>query len=255
MLNINQVIQNLTFLVWGKKTGDNTDSSTLVIVSDKVARIKSGTRHYSRGDDGTSEFIKGIRLPKHSPAHLVYSALEFSKWCSSKILVANSKSFFLEEFEEYQLHWFIENLHSLGAFCFNWGSDESLNHIFPIEVLDTIDKRIKYLQTTEINGKSLGDCEDFLSFTDSRLLSLDLARLAFRILETTYSLWHFTLYGLKKMEGARLDTSALLNRTSTYLFWVSRYTTLKLNLEENVWKAKVGSYNPPTFEVKEDDES
>lgn len=213
----------------------------------RLPRIKSGTRHYSRGDDGTSEFIKGIRLPKHSPAHLVYSALEFSKWCCSKILVSNIQSPFLEEFEVYQLQWFIENLHSLGAFCFNWGSDDSINHIYPNEVLDTIERRIEYLQTTKINGKTLGDCQDFLSFTDGRLLSLDLARLAFRVLETTYTLWHFTLYGLKKMEGARLDTSALINRTSTYLFWVSRYSTLKLDLDENIWSSKVSSYNPPEF--------
>ena len=213
----------------------------------KVPRIKSGTRHYSRGDDGTSEFIKGIRLPKHSPAHLVYSALEFSKWCCSKILVINTQSPFLEEFEVYQLQWFIENLHSLGAFCFNWGSDDSINHIYPNEVLDTIERRIEYLQTTEVNGKTLGDCQDFLSFTDGRLLSLDLARLAFRVLETTYTLWHFTLYGLKKMEGARLETSALINRTSTYLFWVSRYSTLKLDLDENIWSSKVSNYNPPEF--------
>lgn len=225
----------------------NPTTFTLSSQVEKLPRIKSGTRHYSRGDDGTSEFIKGIRLPKHSPAHLVYSALEFSKWCCSKILLNNTKSPFLEEFEVYQLQWFIENLHSLGAFCFNWGSDDSINHIFPMEVLDTIERRIEYLQTTEVNGKILGDCQDFLSFTDGRLLSLDLARLAFRILETTYTLWHFTLYGLKKMEGARLDTSALINRTSTYLFWVSRYSTLKLNLDENVWEAKIGNYNPPKF--------
>lgn len=233
------------------KSVHNPIALTLSSQVEKLPRIKSGTRHYSRGDDGTSEFIKGIRLPKHSPAHLVYSALEFSKWCCSKILLNNTKSPFLEEFEVYQLQWFIENLHSLGAFCFNWGSDDSINHIFPIEVLDTIERRIEYLQNTEVNGKTLGDCQDFLSFTDGRLLSLDLARLAFRILETTYTLWHFTLYGLKKMEGARLDTSALINRTSTYLFWVSRYSTLKLNLDENIWEAKVGNYNPPSFEVEE----
>lgn len=49
------------------------------------------------------------------------------------------------------------------------------------------------------------------------------------------------------MEGARLDTSALINRTSTYLFWVSRYSTLKLNLDENIWSSKIGNYNPPEF--------
>src|SRR4028119_432439 len=241
-----ELIYKLPFL-----RGKNVHNLTTLTLSTKAPRIKSGTRHYSRGDDGTSEFIKGIRLPKHSAAHLVYWTLEFGKWCCSLVLVSNNKSQFLEEFEEFQLQWFIENLPSLGAFCFNWGRDDSTDHIFPIDVLDTIEKRIEYLQTTEVNGKVLGDCQDFVYFTDSRLLTLDLARLAFRILEITYSLWHFTLYGLTKMEGARLDTSALLNRTSTYIFWISRYTTLKLGLNENTWKAKIGSYNPPKFEVEE----
>jgi hypothetical protein len=115
MFNISQVLYNFS-LLFPKKTGNSVHNPTPIILSEKVARIKSGTRHYSRGDDGTSEFIKGIRLAKHSPAHLVYSALEFSKWCCSKILLRNSESPFLEEFEQYQLQWFIENLHSLGAF-------------------------------------------------------------------------------------------------------------------------------------------
>lgn len=247
MFNLAQIFYSLPFF----KSGKSVNNPTVLTISPKVARIKSGTRHYSRGDDGTSEFIKGIRLPKHSSAHKVYGEIESSKWTCSRVLLADSETPFLEDFEKYQLQWFLDNLHSLGAFCFNWGRDESVDHIFPIDVLDTIEERIRYFQSKEICGEVIGDCEDFVSFKDRRLLLLEMLRMTFRSLESNYVLWHSTLYGLQKMEGARLDTQALLNRCSTYVFWATRYYALKLGIKENIWEAKVGSYNPPRFEVEE----
>lgn len=255
MLNISQVIQNLTFLVEKKKTGSSLGNPTPIVLSSRVtSRIKLGSSQYGKGDDLTSEFIKGLRLPKHSPAHHVYGEIEKTKWALSMILVCHLQESFLEEFEEYQIQWFIENLHSLGSYCFTWGSDESTNHIFPSSVLETLDRRIQYLQLDRVEDKSLADCQDFLSFKDIRLLWIDFARISFRKLESAYSEWYSTLFGLQKINNSKKETSALLNRSSTYLFYVTRHASLKLGIDEIYWTAKVTDYNPPTFEVKEDDE-
>lgn len=235
-----------------KKTGDSVNNPTPIILSDKAPRITLGTSHYGKGDYATSEFIKGIRLPKHSPAHRVYGEIEKTKWALSMVLVINTQESFLEEFELYQIQWFIDNLHSLGSYCFTWGNDEYTRHIFPIKVLTTIDKRINYLQTTKIRDKTLEDCQDFLSFKDLRLLWLDFARVSFRKLESAYSEWYATLYGLAPMQNSKLETSALLNRSSTYLFWVIRYISFKLEIEEIYWGAGVTDYNPPLFEVEDE---
>ena len=253
MFNTQQIINNLAFLFRNKKTGNNVNNPTLIVSKKTTPRIKLGTTHYGKGDDLTSEFIKGLRLPKHSPAHHVYGEIEKTKWALSMILVYHLQEPFLEEFEEYQIQWFIENLHSLGSYCFTWGSDESTNHIFPSSVLKNIDKRIKYLQMDKVNGKSLVDCQDFLSFKDIRLLWIDFARISFRKLESAYSEWYSTLFGLQTISNSKRETSALLNRSSTYMFYIARHTSLKLGIDEIYWKAKVTEYTPPIFEVRENE--
>lgn len=234
-MNISKVLYDFS-LLFSNRTEDITTNP-----SKKVPRIKLGTKHYGKGDDLSSEFIKGLRLPKHSPAHRVYGEIEKTKWALSMVLVCHLQDPFLEEFDEYQIQWFIENLHSLGTYCFTWGSDDSINHIFPKIVVETLDKRINYLQL------DLDDCRDFLSFRDTRLLWLDFARISFRKLESSYSEWYATLYGLAPITNSKKETSALLNRSSTYLFWVTRYTTKKLGIDELYWEAKVTDYNPPKF--------
>lgn len=246
MFNTQQIISGLTYLFNGRETNSNHS-----IIN--RPRIALGTAHYGKGDDLTSEFIKGLRLPKHSPAHHVYGEIEKTKWALSMILVTHFQEPFLEDFEVYQIEWFIENLHSLGSYCFTWGSDESTNHIFPSSVLETINSRIQYLQLDEVNSKSLQDCQDFLSFKDIRLLWIDFARISFRKLESAYSEWYSTLFGLQKISNSKKETSALLNRSSTYMFYVARHTSLKLGIDEIYWQAKVTDYNPPKFEIKENE--
>ena len=231
--------------------GKSVHNPTVLTLSTKVPRIKSGTSHYGRGDDGYSEFVEGLRLPKHSPAHQIYGEVERTKWALSKVLYLNKQVPFLEPFDAYQLEWFCENLHSLGSYCFSWGKDTSTNHIYPVEVLSTIEKRIKYIQNIEIDNKIIGHCQDFLSFDDERLLELDFARMCFRKLESNYFLWYTTIYGLVPIEGTKKDTLALLNRASIYIWWVMRHTSRILKIQEIYWAAKVTPYNPPSFEIEE----
>ena len=230
--------------------GKSVHNPTVLTLSPKVARIKAGSTHSGRGDSGTSELIEGIRLPKHSPAHRVYGEIEEIRNNISWLLWLDSSQHFLEDYETYLFQWFIENIHSLGTYCFTWGSDTSTKHIFPTTVLDSMDKRIKFLQD-KLKGESLENCRDFLSFRDERLLRLDSVRVNFRKLESAYSEWHSILYGLQPMQNSRLDTSALLNRCSNYVFWVTRYMTLKLNITEIYWSAGVTEFNPPSFELVE----
>ena len=274
MLDISEVLQGFHLFFSPKKTEGSVNNSPPL-----KPRIVLGTKFYGTGDSLTSLFLNGKRLPKDSPAHRVYSGISETKhelsyflcehnpelpfllrWLGWKWLPNCIKLLFLrvdqipylEERDIYILEWFKTNLHSLGSFCFLWGKESDDNkHIFPKSVLKDLEDRITYFQTTEINGKALTDCQDFLSYSDIRLLRLDRLNNAFRDLEIDYTAWHRHLFGLVEPEGARQDTAAILNRISTYLFSAIRYYSLKLNIPESYWQAGVTDYNPPTFDVKE----
>lgn len=213
-------------------------------------RIVLGDKFYGTGDSLTSLFINGKRLSKDSPAHRVYSGISETKHELSYFLYKHSKQPFLEEVDIYILDWFKTNLHSLGSFCFFWGDEEkSIKHIFPKKVLEGLEYRIYYFQNTLVNGKRMKDCQDFLSYSDVRLLRLDRLNNCFRDLEIDYTAWHRQLFGLVEPEGVRQDTAAILNRISTYLFSAIRYYSLKFDIPESYWQAEVTDFNPPNFEI------
>ena len=217
----------------------------------KKPRIKKGTKFYGMGDDLTSNFINGNRLPKHSPAHKVYSHISHTKNTLCYFLAKYDKdTTFLESFDNYVFNYLKDNLHSLGSFCFLWGSDEAKKHIFPKTLLTALEDRIDYFQNTEINDKCLEDCQDFLTHDDIRFIRLDHLNNHFRDLEIAYAAWHFELFGISKPVNSRKDTAALLNRLSTYIFNMTRYYSLKFNVEECYWKAEISEFIPPDYETK-----
>lgn len=214
----------------------------------KKPRIKKGTSNYGTGDSLDSNFINGIRLPKHSPAHRVYSKISHTKNTLCYFLAKyDTDTTFLEEFDNYVFNYLKDNLHSLGSFCFLWGSDEAKKHIFPKELLTALEDRIEYFQTTEVNSKCLNDCLDFLTHKDIRFIRLDHLNNHFRDLEIAYAAWHFELFGISKPVNSRKDTAALLNRLSTYIFNMTRYYALKLEVNECYWQAEITEFNPPIY--------
>ena len=214
----------------------------------KKPRIKKGNKFYGNGDDLTSNFIDGTRLPKHSPAHRVYSRISHTKNTLCYFLAKyDTSNTFLESFDYYIFLYLKDNLHSLGSFCFLWGSDEAKKHIFPKELLKALEDRIEYFQTTEINGKYLDDCQDFLTHSDIRFIRLDHLNNHFRDLEIAYAAWHSELFGISKPVNSRKDTAALLNRLSTYIFNMTRYYALKFDVKECYWQAEISEFNPPNY--------
>lgn len=221
----------------------------------KTARIKNG-QCYGTGDNLTSLFLHGKRLSKDSPAHRIYSELSHLKNKITYFLITNKKDKWVEAvkrdeegclmiyhlidpFDYYTLEWLRDNLHSLGSFCFMWGDSE--RHVFPDNLLDAVEERIEFFQ------EQTKDCMDFLIQSDSFLVGLDEINNHIRDLEISYVAWHRTLFGECSPTESRAYIASVLNRLSTYVFNLQRYSAIKMQIPETHWKGAVSEYNPPSY--------
>lgn len=205
----------------------------------KISRIKVGKRYYGSGDLLYSEFRKGLRTHKAEPENGVYGLVESYKLELCDFLAKHN---YLEAYDTYMVEWLKGNLHSLGSFCYLQGETE--RHCFPVEVLDSLEERIDYVQSY-IDAH----CEDFIIPDDPRIIALLKLNVQVRELERAYAVWHKHIFGTQEPNEKNRLIAGILNRLSTYFFTLARYYGIVMEVEEKYWKAKITTFSPPSPEV------
>ncbi len=205
-------------------------------MKEATPRIKNG-QCYGTGDNLTSLFLHGKRLHKDSPAHRIYSQLSHLKNKITGFLISDGHN--LDPFDLYTLEWFRDNLHSLGSYCFMWGDSE--RHVFPSTLLSSIECRIEFFQDHTT------DCLDFLIQDNKFFVALDEINNHVRDLEIAYVAWHRTLFGECPPSDSRALIAQILNRLSTYVFNLQRYSAVQMGVKETHWKGAVSEYCPPEY--------
>ncbi len=157
----------------------NTNSETK-----QNARIKNGIC-YGSGDNLRSSFINGERLLKNSPAHKIYSSISHTKNRLSYFISLYPE--FLQQKDLYTFNWLIDNIHSLGSYCFLKG--QTTHHMFPTQLLEFLENRIEEFQTIT------HDCQDFLIQSLPQYIILDEINNFVRDLEISFVDWYCTIHG------------------------------------------------------------
>lgn len=228
-------------------------------------RIKNGAC-YGSGDNLKSSFINGERLLKNSPAHKIYSSISHTKNKLSSFITLFPN--FLQDKDLYTFNWLIENIHSLGSYCFLKGNTE--DHMFPEELLTFLENRIEEFQ--EITH----DCQDFIIQSRPAYIALDEINNYLRDMEISFVDWYCTIHGkvdikylntllslgnshevtyldwhcvfsecIQKPQGKDLRLTKTLNRLSTYMFHLQRFYARINNVPERHWNPCVSEFILP----------
>jgi cob(I)alamin adenosyltransferase len=205
-----------------------------------MSRIKKNYVKTGRGDTLYSEFTEGELTHKSDPANIVYGKIE-----EFKLHISSVQFFMPEQLDEYDMYIFnylSQNLYSIGSFCYLKGKTEK--HNIDPELLASIAQRIATLEAY-INEH----CKDFIIAQDLRIIEIERLRVSVRALELSFATWHAKYFGTQPPEGNRLNIAALLNRLSTYFFWLTRYYTVKFELTETHWLPKMDKFEPPSYNL------
>jgi cob(I)alamin adenosyltransferase len=207
-------------------------------MSDKVAlkeRVRDGLCSYrlsstykeGGGDTGLSQAGIGIKLSKDDPTYKLHSLCEELRILLSKSLLISS----LSPLEKEVLLWIRNSTFSVSSFCYCGGS--STNHTYPIEFLNYIETYIKNIKA------QIGGAQDFIIWEDIGSLILDGIRVKVREIEALYVLWAKDSQGVEEL----IDRNGkVLNRMSTYFFWLTRAVACRSNKEEVYWTGKMESF-------------
>lgn len=212
--------------------------------SDSNPRLTSNHRS-GKGDDGYSQLMNGIRIPKNHEACNFYGAVEELQQAISECLFYNSDNIYSSD-TVYVLKWLFRNLFSLSSFVFL--KADTSRHQFPDSFLSYIESQCSLLSS------QIGSAPDFLSYTHISLLHFNKIRIAVRKLESCYVAWRrsdeMVRHQLSHPELINVIAyhSAILNRLSSYLFWITRkqsqfLSSQGLSLEEQYWQSEIESFN------------
>lgn len=198
---------------------------------ERKERIKTKYKAGS-GDDGYSLLMNGERISKAHPACNLYQSIEELQQTIGEFLIEEK---LYNEQISLVLKWLNQSLFSLSSFAFCKG--DTTRHQFPIEFLEYMD------ETIEILAEEVGGAPDFITHSHVSLLKLNKIRIASRKVESSYVGWNQS-EEMNKYLRSRPDLiegiqkhSLILNRLSTYFFWVTR--------KQGLWLYSVGE------EVKE----
>lgn len=200
----------------------------------KTARITSGTCRISAnykaglGDRGKSNLAVASSCNKAGPLAVFYS-LDWELMRDIDRMMTSKVVFFpLEEEERETFSWLRRNLFSLSSFAFLNG--ESYRHCFPREFLSYMDRKIDQY------SKEIGDAKDFLIWDTEQGEIIESLIITSRKLESSF-------HNLELENNADvLYTSSVLNRLSTWLFWLGRIIYKRLGIEETYWQGSVESF-------------
>lgn len=203
----------------------------------ELARITAGPRPH-RGDDGYSLLMSGERISKAHVACAFYQSVEELQQAIAETICKDTL-YSMEVTET--LKWLFRNLFSLSSYVFCKG--DSQRHQFPDNFLDFIEADCTRLE------EAIGDAKDFLMYSNPCLLRLNKIRLASRKTESTYVAWNqseeMTRF-LRKHPTLIYDIdrhTQILNRLSSWMFWVTRMQGLVLRnaglpIQEKYWDAQ-----------------
>lgn len=207
-------------------------------VCDTTTPRLTSNHNTHKGDSGMSLLLNGERVPKNHPACLLYGSIESAQQSIAECLYYNK--LYSQAIEEV-LTWLHRNLFSLSSFCFLKG--DSTRHQLPDNFLEYLEKASKEL------GEEIGSAPDFLVVSHQSLLQINRIRIDIRHVESMYTSWHnspeLVRWQLDHPEviPAIRKHAAILNRLSTFLFWVGRKQGVWLadsgfNLTESYWQAQ-----------------
>lgn len=215
-----------------------------------MARI-TGKYKPGTGDLGHSTVLQGHRLRKDHPACGIQGEIESLRHAIEKLLAQKG---LLQEDLIYLLKWLDRNIFSLASFCYLKG--DTTSHLLPEELLEFLNERTTLLK------KELGDCPDFQSQSNFKLVLMDGVRIEARKLERCYVQWWYSsemvefLMGREDLIYNVRKHAAVLNRLSAYLFEATRLEAklmrdLGIDVEQRHWQAGVEEFTPPThFQIE-----
>lgn len=185
------------------------------------------------GDKGKSEATVGKRLSKGDPSYKIHEICEELRLSLSKVLLIKD----LTAQEKGVLSWIRNSTFSISSFCYCGGV--SKDHVFPEEFLS-------YLELYIFNMKrSVGPAQDFLVWDSIHNILIDEVRVKVRELERIYTEWSLVC---DSMASTEIDINkAVLNRLSSYFFWLNRSVGLRSGLKESYWTGSMGTFNIEDF--------
>lgn len=198
-------------------------------------------RHY--GDDGSSLLMNGTRISKAHVACNFYQSIEELQQAIAECLYYVN---LYDEKTSETFKWLFNSLFSTSSFVFC--KADSTRHQLPQRFLEFIEEDCAALQ------KEIGGAKDFVCFSHRDLLHLNKVRIAVRKAESTYVAWkessemtNFLLNNPHLIQSVNFHIT-ILNRLSSWVFWVARKQGLSLQskgtpLQEIFWSAEVEPFN------------
>lgn len=199
-----------------------------------TARITSGVCRISAnykagsGDDGKSKLTAKGLCNKASPLSNFYSI----NWeLMRDIDVLNNGSVFMpfEDHERETFQWLRRNLFSLSSFAFHSGNTGT-THCLPSSFLHYMEKEI------DKHRKEIGDAKDFLIWYGEQGVLIENLIINSRKVESAFHQLDLSI------NDDVLLTFSILNRLSTWLFWLGRSIYKRLGKEEQYWQGFVEEF-------------
>jgi cob(I)alamin adenosyltransferase len=247
------------------------------------ARITSGYCEGKRGgDNGYSQLMLGVLIPKDHDTCKLYGAVEDFQQSIAICLEANE---LMDPSLEHVMKWLHTNMFSLSSYAFMKG--ETSNHEMPQGFLHYIEGAIEDMKA------DIGDAPDFLVYSHKSLIHLNEIRIRTREVESRFVGWKRSLEMqlhlkgplavlpfevnvplswyegkhsalVEKLFGKRYLLPIInyhiqvLNRLSSYFFWASRVQGKLLagrsedsGLIERYWQGKIEEFDIDCAKQKE----
>jgi cob(I)alamin adenosyltransferase len=180
------------------------------------------------GDSGLSNGVVGKAVSKNDPAYLIHAITEDLRLAISKVLLLDV----LTEEERLVMEWIRNSTFSISSFCFCNG--HSTRHLYPTNFLT-------YLESYIAKSKDeIGGAKDFIIWDSRESLLIDEMRVITRELERNFIAWSSSLE--YKSSPSIKHMGAVINRLSSYFFWLNRSTYSYLGKKEIYWTGEMGSF-------------
>lgn len=218
-----------------------------------IIRITTGYCEGRSGDRGKSQLLHGVYVDKDHAACKLYGSIEDLQQALSIALTMEH----LDGETASLIGWLQRNMFSMSSFAFLKG--DSTRHQLPESLLSHLENRVALLK------ECVGNAPDFLIYEHPSLIALNEIRIRVREVESQLVAWKNSwemrlflggplgLLGIRwnyktHIEDAIYSQMKIMNRMSTYFFWVSRYQGWRLGIRpaERYWNGQVEEFNIQT---------
>lgn len=200
--------------------------TTAARITSGSCRIKANYRNGS-GDRGKSNLVVGTNCNK-SGSSLTNLYSSNWKFVRDVDVLLEEGLYYLNEEEAEVFSWIRRNFFSLSSFAFLNGVSDK--HTLPKSFLNYLDKNI------EAMSLSIGDAKDFLIWKGKSGILFESLIISSRDLEVAFQ-------SLDLEWSAEVSlTSQILNRLSTWLFWLGREIYRRNGLTEDYWQGQIEEF-------------